>query len=220
MAYIQGLRLAHLISEDDTFEISVLIGADYYWDFVEDEVIRGNGPTPVKSKLGYLLSGPIRSRKTNSNDSVSSNILNILVSHKSEEFDLQKFWNLESLGIDTPSKDEKEISYLQQYQESSIEFRENRYYAKLPWKQECDELPTNYNITIRRTENVIRRLSKDPGMLKKYGEILQEQERRGFIEKVTVETNSTDNRIHYIPHHPVFKKDSNTTPVRIVYDCS
>lgn len=35
------------------FKISVLIGAHYYWDFVEDEVVRGNGPTAVKLKLGY-----------------------------------------------------------------------------------------------------------------------------------------------------------------------
>ncbi|KAH3841251.1 hypothetical protein DPMN_114710 [Dreissena polymorpha] len=38
-------------------DIAVLIGADHYWDLVEDTVIRGNGPTAVKSKLGYLLSG-------------------------------------------------------------------------------------------------------------------------------------------------------------------
>ena len=40
-----------------------------------------------------------------------------------------------------------------------------------------------------------------------------------FIEKVTDNTPDPDRRVHYIPHHGV-RKDSATTPIRIVYDCS
>jgi hypothetical protein len=65
---------------------------------------------------------------------------------------------------------------------------------------------------------MINRLSKEPKMLKLYGNIIANQEKRGFIEKVDVDIN-TNRRIHYIPHHAV-KKDSLTTPIRIVYDCS
>jgi hypothetical protein len=50
-----------------------------------------------------------------------------------------------------------------------------------------------------------------------YSDIIAEQEEKGFIEKVST-TNISD-KIHYIPHHPV-KKDSTTTPIRIIYDCS
>ena len=39
-----------------------------------------------------------------------------------------------------------------------------------------------------------------------------------FIEKVDV-TKETDNRVYYIPHHGV-RKDSLTTPIKIVYNCS
>ncbi|VDI48275.1 Hypothetical predicted protein [Mytilus galloprovincialis] len=59
-AYLSGLRLAHPVSDMDKFRISFLIGSDYYWDIVEDTVIRGPGPTAVESKLGYLLSGPMK----------------------------------------------------------------------------------------------------------------------------------------------------------------
>ena len=39
--------------------IDIFIGSDNYWDFVAGESIRGDfGPTGVKSKLGWLLSGP------------------------------------------------------------------------------------------------------------------------------------------------------------------
>ncbi|VDI06559.1 Hypothetical predicted protein [Mytilus galloprovincialis] len=46
-----------------------------------------------------------------------------------------------------------------------------------------------------------------------------EQERRHFIEKVEETKLPTDRPVHYIPHHPV-AKESSTTPIRIVYDCS
>ena len=59
LSYLRGLKLAHPVNADDKFEISLLIGADYYWDIVGDKIIRGNGPTAVSSKIGYLLSGPV-----------------------------------------------------------------------------------------------------------------------------------------------------------------
>ena len=64
---------------------------------------------------------------------------------------------------------------------------------------------------------MIYRLAKTPLLLKVYGNIIQEQERKGFVERV--DTSSTSQSVHYIPHHPV-KKESTTTPIRIVYDCS
>ena len=40
--------------------IDMLIGSDYYWSIVGEEVIRTDGgPTVVKSKHGWLLSGPL-----------------------------------------------------------------------------------------------------------------------------------------------------------------
>ena len=50
-----------------------------------------------------------------------------------------------------------------------------------------------------------------------YNHIIKEQERRGFIEKN--DSPPTTGPVHYIPHHHV-SKDSKTTPIRIVYECS
>ena len=43
--HLQGLKLAHPVTSEDNFQISVLIGADFYWTFVEDKIVRGDGPT-------------------------------------------------------------------------------------------------------------------------------------------------------------------------------
>ncbi|XP_063420482.1 uncharacterized protein LOC134705689 [Mytilus trossulus] len=215
MRHLHGLKLAHPITEDDMFDINLLIGADYYWSIVGDKIIRGNGPTAVESKLGYLLSGPTTSIR----ESNRSSILNVIVSHKAEECNLTKFWEIESLGIeDSNTKTELE-EFQTIYENSSVSFLDNKYVAKLPWKTNHSPLPSNKTVAFRRTENVIRRLSKEPQLLQKYGEIIEEQEKRGFIEKVEEDLVKPNTKLHYIPHHAV-KKDSATTPIRIVYDCS
>ena len=61
-----------------------------------------------------------------------------------------------------------------------------------------------------------RRFGDDPNLLQTYGNILSDHLKQGFIERVTTSSSS---KAHYIPHHLV-KKQSSTTPIRIVFDCS
>ena len=58
LPHLQSLTLAHPLITDKEFNISLLVGADHYWDIVGNNIIRGDGPTAVESNLGYLLSGP------------------------------------------------------------------------------------------------------------------------------------------------------------------
>jgi len=47
---------AHPGTSEENFHISILIGEDHYWEFIQDH---GDGPTAIQSRLGYLLSGPL-----------------------------------------------------------------------------------------------------------------------------------------------------------------
>ena len=64
---------------------------------------------------------------------------------------------------------------------------------------------------------MVKSFSQTPNLLEHYNSILVDQESHGFIEKVPMSQDAT--KAHFIPHHLVIK-DSSTTPVRIVYDCS
>jgi len=144
--------------------------------------------------------------------------MDVMASHVLDSTDLTRFTSIESMGISSDEvEDRDDAMNLRHYQEHSISFTDGKYKAKLPWKQNHPPLPTNYDITKRRTESTIRRLSKEPHLLLKYDEIIKEHENLGFIEKI--DGVATSKRVHYIPHHGV-KKDSTTTPIRIVYDCS
>ena len=207
--YLKNLQLAHPVSEDDNFEISVLVGADYYWTFIQDQIIRGNGPTAVKSRLGYLLSGPLLKPSTAVH----------LVHVNFAAVDLQNldtFWKVESSGI-SPHTMENNDDFLKTYMQSSITRQpDGALSLKFPWKEDHPSLPSNFSVCAKRTRSLVQRLAKSPELLQMYGQIIADQEHKGFIEKVD---NFNTKQTHYIPHRAI-RKDSDTTPVRIVYDCS
>ena len=212
--YLKGLKLAHPVNSGNSFNVSLLIGADFYWSFVGDEIIRGDGPTAVSSKLGYLISGPT-DISTCATSNPQTSLHNVLTFHRNEEVNIARFWEVEDIEPKAGLLREQAESYGRH----SISFQNGHYSAKLPWRGNCEELPTNEEIARRRTENVIKRLARDGEMLETYSKIIQDQEARGFIEKVDISQDTNSIKKHYIPHHPV-AKDSSTTPVRIVYDCS
>lgn len=211
--HLKGLQLAHPITENENFEISVLIGADHYWSFVQDHVIRGDGPTAVQSKLGYLLSGPLSSCSQNS----TASLFHVSMLSIKEVPNMERFWNVEAAGV-TPSEEDPGKQFLRSYIQSSITCQpDGSYSLRFPWKENHPPLPSNYYVCERRMRSLVRRLAHTPDVLRTYSDIISEQVSRGFIEKV--ETTSSTTCVHYIPHHPV-RKESSTTPIRIVYDCS
>ncbi|XP_063417035.1 uncharacterized protein LOC134699359 [Mytilus trossulus] len=194
LPYLRGLRLAHPKCAEDKFNISLLIGADYCWSIVEDEIIRGNGPTAVKSKIGYLLSGPVLTK--NGSTSKQSAMLNILTDHRAVVCDLEKFWNLEALGVSGSDTIKSQSEVVREYGEKSIILEDGKYTAKLPWKPDFLPLPHNMELVKQRTSSVIRRLANKPDLLKMYGDIIMEQERRHFIEKVEETKLPTDRTLY------------------------
>ncbi|VDI36661.1 Hypothetical predicted protein, partial [Mytilus galloprovincialis] len=132
---------------------------------------------------------------------------------------LGKVLELRIVGVSGSDNIKSQSEVVKEYGEKSIILENGKYTAKLPWKPDFLPLPHNMELVKQRTGSVIRRLANKPDLLKMYGDIIMEQERRHFIEKVEETKLPTDRPVHYIPHHPV-AKESSTTPIRIVYDCS
>ena len=130
---LQGLKLANPVGGNEDFKLSLLIGTDYYWTFVQDHIVRGNGPTAQKSKLGYLLSGPLPYPVNQSTSSILLQITWALT--KPEEPNLEQFWSIK--GIGTNLREEGiDLTFLQAYQNSCIsQTPEGTYTAKFLWKE-------------------------------------------------------------------------------------
>ena len=68
-----GLELADSAEVSDVLEIDLLIGSDSYWDLVTGQVIRGDsGPTAIRTKVGWILSGPANHLEVSVNLTVAS----------------------------------------------------------------------------------------------------------------------------------------------------
>jgi len=58
---------------------------------------------------------------------------------------MEKFWKLESIGINQEPTETDERSFLTEYQEKNISFEDKHYVAKLPWTKKKTSLPKNMN---------------------------------------------------------------------------
>ena len=71
-AHLEGLDLADDPEDNSTDEeIDLLIGVDYYWSLMQDEIRRGpEGPVAQESRLGWVLSGPVDADGVDRDDQV------------------------------------------------------------------------------------------------------------------------------------------------------
>ena len=216
--YLQGLQLA--CDTSDSVNVDVLIGADYYWSFFTGNIIKGDpyGPVALETNLGWVLSGPsVCSRFTRSCtvNLSSTHVLKIESTHMSDmKDDLQKFWDLETLGIK-----EHETSVYDKFS-NDITFTGERYQVKLPFKDNHPMLPDNYTVALRRLTTTIKKLKNQPEILKQYDDVIREQLQSGVVEKVPQDQIPQPGDVHYLPHRTVVRLDRDTTKVRVVYDAS
>ena len=63
---------------------------------------------------------------------------------------------------------------------------------------------------------------KETEVIHEYNQIIESQVNKGYVEKVATEENKgqENERVHYLPHRDVIRRDRETTKLRIVYDGS
>ena len=139
-------------------------------------------------------------------------------SASSVKSDLSALWELNNLGIKPVESDSESCKALEHFNEN-VEFSEveQQYMVRLPWKNSTDSLPTNFNLALGRLKGLQRKFLLDPVFCQNYSKVIQEQEERGFIQRV--HPSEHEKPCHYLAHHGVLK-NSLTTPVRTVFDCS
>ena len=148
-----------------------------------------------------------------------NNLLTTETLNTDEELDegIQQLWILESVGIkDTDHTNENKIM-AERFNDSLI-YDGNKYYVELPWKIPCPDLLDNFNIAKAHLFKNYKKL-KNSNKLDLYNEIFKEQLELGFIEEVK---KDPFNKVgcHYLTHRGVYREDSLTTKLRIVYNCS
>ena len=203
------------IPHDGTLEVDMLIGSDHYWEFVTGETVRGSkGSVAVGTTIGWVLSGPVEATRDQGSTVSLTNTHTLRVeSIPNRDLDniLHSFWDLESLGIQSPSGEPISDQFM-----SSIQKNRGRYEV---WQEYHDPLPDNYNLSRKGLHGLLHRLKQDPYVLYEYNSIIRDQLSEGVVEVIEDE-ESTQTKTHYLPHHAIIRKDKTTTRMRIVYDAS
>ena len=131
----------------------------------------------------------------------------------SEDHQLTKFWDFESIGI----RDKKNVT---EAFEKNITFENGRYSVTLPFKENSPVLPDNFQNTLHRFDSTIKHLKKDPKVFEECDSIVKDQLERGIIEPVDTTKPVKVGGVHYLPSQVVARQDALTTKIRIVFDAS
>lgn len=187
----------------------LLIGSDFYYEFDLNVVdTLSSGFKLINSKLGLLVAG-----KSN-NPIKNNNMVNSVITLNANlelETSISNYFSLESLGILEKPIAKNKTSILE-----NISFNGDRFECNLPWRSFPPELPNNFGLSAGRLHSVVKKLKKNPNLLKKYDEIIKNQLKEEIIEKVS--GADKESVIHYLPHQPVYREDKDK--LRIVYDAS
>lgn len=214
----KGLRFADVnLDGIADAELSVLIGADYYWKTVSGRIERLTDTlVALESVFGWSVQGPVTMSSVT--DAVCMHI------HIEEETQissqLKAFWEIESRGITRQEPcDPDEEEALERF-EKTTQFRDGRYEVELPWRREKPELPDNYRIAKKRFKGLNRRLQTDVVFFQRYSEVIEDYLKEGIVEEVTEGECYASHINYYLPHHAVLREDKMTTKLRVVFDAS
>ncbi|XP_035223434.1 uncharacterized protein LOC118196140, partial [Stegodyphus dumicola] len=197
-------------------EISILIGADYYYDIVTGRITcLSKTLVAVETLFGWCLQG----RNTNLNETFA---MSVMVNESNISDQLKKFWDLENLGIEAEAADieppEKEI--MSEF-ESGITYQNKRYKVKLPWKPNMKTLlENNEQIAMKRFLRLKSSFTNDPSLFCEYSTVLKNYLSENIIEPVPVDEVNLRQNTFYLPHQAVIRTDKTTSKLRIVFDAS
>lgn len=171
----------------ETSSVELLIGNDYYLDIILPQKIEIQpGLYMLGSKLGWILAG--RTAETVENTAESSMLIltygtdinreTTLMTHADSSLPLkpnfEDFWRLESIGIqESPIETDDNIT-LNRFKET-LNYENGRYTVTWPWKTEKPDLPENHGLALGRLKSLINRMKRNPDLVEKYAEIIDEQ---------------------------------------------
>ena len=135
------------------------------------------GPVASGSKLGWLLSGPVTKHNFSCLATHTENNIMQITNCIIDEKKIENFWNLDLLGIQ-----ENERSACEKVL-SGIEFVNDRYEVKLPFKENVSLVSDNYEMSQNRLNKLKKKLSQNRDNLIEYNNVMKDQLKTVLLKK-------------------------------------
>ena len=115
-------------------------------------------------------------------------------------------------------KEERELRLI----EDGLKYdKDNKFWiSEYPWISDPYKLPNNFPMAVARLKATEKRLQRmGTEYCVKYQDQMSDMVSRGVAQKLTKrEVESYEGPVFYLPHHEVHKSDSQSTPIRIVFN--
>ncbi|XP_044759014.1 uncharacterized protein LOC123316831 [Coccinella septempunctata] len=212
-------QMGEEITDTTDGPIDVLVGADIAGKlFSRRKQYLDCGLVAVHTLLGWTLMGKLKSE-------YSSKTSLLVTSMFSKNVSICDLWNLDVLGIQAPenseSQREQEKLVMEHFLTTVKRRDDRRYEVCMPWIEGHPPLSSNFDLSYKRLLHTVKKLKKD-NFYNVYDSVFDNWLAEGVIEcsseNEPLETSSQSG--HFLPHHPVYKPSSTTTPVRPVSDAS
>ena len=219
----KGIILANgsLVDSDSHLEIDILIGLDYFWQFIENDVCKiTECLSAQRSKFGWILSGAWKQSKRQRR---SINYQFLCMTDIPDHL-CTNLWDLDVIGIagkEVVSPHAEVESLLNEFGQTLSREDDGRYVVTLPWKAGMKgRLSDNIRNASKRADALSMKLNKDPLLKKRYSSVLEELEKQDIIHEVPSNEVHCGTSVFYLPHRPVVREQSSTTKIRPVFDAS
>ena len=122
--------MADEFEDIDKLQVDLLIGSDYYWDFITGTILRGSdGPVAIDTRLGWVLRGQVSCpEETCSLVTHTLHVSSAVSELQTLSETMKSFWDLESYGLP-----ETDRSLYDEFCDT-VKFQDGRYEVQLPWK--------------------------------------------------------------------------------------
>ncbi|GBM85144.1 hypothetical protein AVEN_85619-1, partial [Araneus ventricosus] len=130
---------------------------------------------------------------------------------------LKQFWEIENVESDIPKSRESNLCE-EHFQNNHSRDKSGRYIVKMPLKENPDCLGKSRHIALKKLNSLWNRFVKDPELLTLYSNFMHEYLELGHMYEIKeIEEKSGS---YYIPHLGVFRPESKTSPLRVVFNAS
>ena len=191
--------------------VDVLIGldcADLHYSFQD---IRGAPGQPVArlTPLGWTCIGPVGNSKQ---ININTNFAHTYFSVGQTDMEkinsmLQKFWEIDTSGIEQAPMLNTEDKLVLHMAEESIKYNGCSYEIAIPWKEKFIGSQNNFEMAEKRLHNLERKLFKEPEVAKEYEKIISQYLEKGYVTKVSTD-NDCDSAKWYFTSFSRCKKRS------------
>ncbi|XP_071577995.1 uncharacterized protein [Temnothorax nylanderi] len=210
--HLEGLKLADPLYHQ-LGPVDILLGAEGFASLLRDgrRVGRKGEPDAFNTVFGWVLVGAVSEQAPQSTHS--------FVTLESLDASLSRFWQLDEIPASPPYSQEDRHCEELFARTTRRDPASGRFVVSYPFTKDNPCFVGTRELALKRFRALERRFKLDPDFKTNYAKFMQDYLDNDYMKPIR-QPFPADGRVFYLPHHGVFKADSTTTKLRVVFDAS